>query len=613
MQLLKLFPPSFDFICAKATPGGINPNWHTRDRYRLTHAELIRKWADPATIIGLRPLKDTQKLTIDIDRSSKYHAFNNPQLYQELIDCLAEIGLCDGEIVRSSASGGHHLIFVLSETINSFDLACLLYLYLEERGFGVATGQLELFPNVKSFNSNFNAVRLPFQEGSELLESDFNIVPQSHEENMAYLVSRIENNGNDLDLLKVIIRKRKKDFKKLYKQFNSLGNTKIQEWYRDWSETIDMGWTAKMQTNHLLGVFCKFSVVFEGITDPVQLWEQVKTKVLAAPGYDQFCEHQHEIDRRIKDWVRCTLKRYFPLGSRRQINSNGQYRSAPRPRSTVRTDDVKRRIQDAIASVVQQLGNLPQKLTDRLSAIIAASRELGQGLSKNTLYESCYKVLWHNAETAKTRQNEQTDTPQTFSHIYALEKTPKNQPETKTDTAISHICDLMKRYSPEEVNVTDLDSDLGNFEGRNEQSDESLFLDINPIPDNNLLLPTSLNEPFDPETLRTEVNPSITEPVLSHTYDLESPSPLENLISDDYESSNESSDFPVSGVMVMRRSHIYRSKIYPELLARVVRSVGMGWEVVTDTGDRYRFDLSDWQKTWFGTFSGDDPPPVESG
>lgn len=430
---------------------------------------------------------------------------------------------------------------------------------------------------------------------------------------MAYLVSRIENNSNDLDLLKVIIRKRKKDFKKLYKQFNSLGNTKIQEWYRDWSETIDMGWTAKMQTNHLLGVFCKFSIVFEGITDPVQLWEQVKTKVLAAPGYDKFCEHQHEIDRRIKEWVRCTLKRYFPLGSRGQINSNGEYRSSPRPRSTVRTEDVKRRIQDAITLIGQQLGELPQKLTERLSAIVAASKELGQGLSKNTLYKPCYKVLWKNAETTKTRQNEQTDTPQTFSHIPDLEKAPKNQPETKTDTAISHIPALMKRYSPEEVNVTGLDSDLGNFEGRNEQSDESFFLDINPIPDNNLLLPTTLNEPFDSETLRTEVDPSITELVISDTYDLESPAPLENSISDDYESSGESSDLPVSGALVMRRSHIYRSKIYPELLARVVRSVGMGWEVVTDAGDRYRFDLSDWQKTWFGTFSGDDPPPVESG
>ena len=174
---------------------------------------------------------------------------------------------------------------------------------------------------------------------------------------MAYLVSRIENNSNDLDLLKATIRKRRKDFKRLYKQFNSLGNTNIQEWYRDWSETIDMAWTANGQTNDLLGVYCKFSIVFEGITDPVQLWEQVKTKVLAASGYEKFCEHQHEIDRRIREWVRCTLKRYFPLGSRGQINSNGEYQSSPRPRSTVRTEDVRRRIQAAITLIGQQLGN----------------------------------------------------------------------------------------------------------------------------------------------------------------------------------------------------------------------------------------------------------------
>jgi hypothetical protein len=613
-QLLKLFPPSFDYIFAIATPGGTDPDWTTRDRYRLTQAELVRKWADPDVIIGLRPRKQTHKLTIDLDRLSKYHAFNNLPLHQDLRDHLAKIGLHDGETIRSSESGGHHLIYVFSEPIDSFGLACTVQLHLEAGGFDYANGQLETFPNVKAYDTDYKPVRLPFQEGSELLDIDFNPVPQSHEDNMAYLVSRIENNGNDLDLLKVSIRKCKRNggVKKLSQRYARLGTTKIQEWYQDWRETTDMGWTARGQTNTLLPIYCRFKVVFEGIIDPLELIDLVKIQVIAAPGYKLFCGHQHEIDRRIEGWVTCTLKRYFPFGQRELIGNGGEYQRAERPRSTVRTDDVVRRIHEAIELTKQWLGGLPQKMTDRMEAIIKASRELGQGLAKNTLYKKCYKAIWQEAEMAETRQEPQIETETEFSHLPEPEQNEQFCPETQAEQINSYISAPMKRSSTLRVDVTELGVDLGILTGL-EEKDFSAFqvegcnsveLVLGDCQSSNYQPPdhfqsSSLEEDLGLVGSIAATDRSNSQPAISDSYSLAPAAPHESLISDDYDSTEKAIELPALGTAVKRRSHSYRGKNYPEVLARVVRASGLGLEVITELGARYRFDLCDWLDTWF--------------
>jgi hypothetical protein len=614
-QLLKLFPPSFDYIFAIATPGGTDPNWTTRDRYRLTQAELVRKWADPDVIIGLRPRSKTHKLTIDLDRASKYHAFNNLPLHQELRDHLAKIGLHDGETIRSSKSGGHHLIYVFSKPIDSFSLASTVLLHLEAGGFDDANGQLETFPNIKSWDTNYKPIRLPFQEGSELLDTDFNPVPQSHEDNMAYLVSRIENNANDLELLKASIRKckYKGGIKKLSQRYDRLGTTKIQEWYCDWKETIDMGWISKGQTNDLLPIYCRFGVVFEGITDPLELTRRVKAQVIAAPGYKLFCGHQHEIDRRIEHWVICTLKRYFPFAQREQVCKGGEYQRAERPRSTVRTDGVIQRIYEAIELTKQWFGGLPQKMTDRMDAIIKASREIGQGLAKNTLYKKCYKALWQEAETAETRQESQTETETEFSHLPEPNRTEQICLETQVEQVDSHISALMKRSSTLGADVTYLGVELGVSSGLEAVED----LIVSQVEGCDLVEPTlgdllisSYQLPNHLQSLLPEEDSCSIEPLpvtdllnsqsaISDPYTLESPAPPENSISKDYDSMEESIELPAPGTAVKRRSHRYRGNDYPEVLARVVRASSLGLDVITDLGDRYRFDLCDWLDTWF--------------
>jgi hypothetical protein len=624
-QLLKLFPPSFDYIFAIATPGGTAPNWTTRDRYRLTPAELIRKWADPDAIIGLRPRKQTHKLTIDIDRSSKYHAFNNLPLHQELRDHLAKIGLHDGETIRSSASNGHHLIYVFSEEIDSFGLACAVQLHLEAGGFDLANGQIESFPNVKAYDTDYKPVRLPFQEGSELLDTDFNPISQSHEDNMAYLVSRIENNSNDLDLLKVSICKCKRNggIKKLSQRFARLGTTKIQEWYQDYKETIDMGWITKSQTNDLIPIYCRFSVVFEGIVNPQELIDRVKPQLIAAPGYELFCDHKHEIDRRIKDWVKCTLNHYYPLGQRELLIRGGAYQPAERPRSTVRTDDVIRRIQGAIKLTKQWFGGLPQKMTDRLDAIMKASKELGQGLSRKTLYRKCYKVIWQQAEMAETREEPQTKTEIKVYPIQSTENNIKNDPQILAQTAVSYISAPMKRYSSQDVNNTNLEVDLEKLiilEGVGNEDLSSYSLDDLELEDPTIAdLSASIqqNSQFSKDqspdlsqsfsltedsglvdliavTERLNSQPTISDPCSLEPY-----APPNNSITEDYDLLEEPLELPVLGMVVQRRSHKYRGKNYPEVLARVVRASGLGLEVITKLGEQYRFDLCDWLDTWF--------------
>jgi hypothetical protein len=638
-QLLKLFPPSFDYICAIATPGGTDPDWTTRDRYRLTPAELIRKWADPDVLIGLRPRRQTHKLTLDLDRSSKFHAFNNLPLHQELRDHLAKIGLHDGETIRSSESNGHHLIYVFSEEIDSFGLACAVQLHLEAGGFDYAAGQLESFPNVKAYDTDYKPVRVPFQEGSELLDLDFNPVPQSHEDNMAYLVSRIENNGNDLELLKASIRKCKRNggIKKLSQRYARLGNTNIQKWYQDWKETTEIGWTAKGQTNDLIPIYCRFNVVFEGIIDPRELIDRVKAQIIAAPGYEPFCNHKRKIDRRIDHWVTCTLKRYYPFGQRELLGKGGEYQPAARPRSTVRTDDVIRRIYGAIELTKQWFGGLPQKMTDRLEAIMKASKELGQGLSRKTLYRACYKSLWQQAETAENRQELQTETETEFYPIQLTENTTKKDSQTPAQTEVCYIFASMKRLPILGADVTNSEVDLGGLRGVEAADDFS----ISQVDDFDLAEATlddgvaslqqncessndQLSNPLQPSSSDevlglvdsivdcplegiTAIDRSNSQLNISDLYSLAPVAPHENLISQDYDSSEESFaqrplggiELPAPGTAVKRRSHRHWGKDYPEVLARVVRASGLELEVITELGERYRFDLCDWLDTWF--------------
>ena len=92
---------------------------------------------------------------------------------------MESLGLCRYILIRSSESGGIHIYFPLAEPVSSWGLACAAHAALTAANVRVFGGICELFPNQKAYNAEHNGHRLPLQEGSFLLDSDFSCLGNS--------------------------------------------------------------------------------------------------------------------------------------------------------------------------------------------------------------------------------------------------------------------------------------------------------------------------------------------------------------------------------------------------------------------------------------------------
>jgi hypothetical protein len=624
-NIFSLFSTCHNFIIAD---DATNPHWQTNKRYKLTTAELLRTWTDEHKLIGVRPQATTQYLFFDIDRTSNYHFLNHNRAgWDAFLYHMELIGLVDPIFVRSSASLGVHIYYVFNQSLPTFKLAATIHTHLTRGGFDLRAGQIESFPNAKAYNSDYQAHRLPFQADSILLDSHgdelvshHNLTPQTR---MNYLASQIETNENDLTLLKSKLNRGEKAYKKkLYRRYG-MGKKRIDEWELDWRESIELGWLGKHQTNDLLKIMVGYAIVFDGITDPHTLFDRVKSQAINAPGYRQYCGHQHEIDKRIWDWIRLDLRRkyYTPLLSHPDRlgeypgRTIARYKAPKRTEPTQRTNTTIERIQAAVDRVIQQLGALPQKLSDRWMAIVAASKELGAEISKNTLYKACYKHLWRSAETAETRQSPETETEQPLSQFSESEKTPILGSEIQSEQPLSHEIGPMKRYLPLGGCATDLGVDLESLSGVNsEELDLSVpaSSDLESDDCTNLYseaesdlvsdsLPNRSLEIVEPSVI-PPFTTSLPLPNINGAYSPNPPAPPPETISNDYRLlmvyDDEEEPLPQLGDFVVRVEHVYRGTCYPEVIARIVGYSGTGWEVISNDGRRYRFDRFNWLDTW---------------
>lgn len=158
--------------CTKVTP---QAQWIT-NKYPFSEKKFFELYLDSTDkIIGVRPKAAARYLMIDIDKGSRYHpVFGNYKEFKRLLWALEDIGLTSHISVQSSYSEGLHLYFPFDRDFKSWNLANRVQDYLVKSGFNVASGQLELFPNKKSFGSLYNGHRLPLQKGSYILDSNFN-------------------------------------------------------------------------------------------------------------------------------------------------------------------------------------------------------------------------------------------------------------------------------------------------------------------------------------------------------------------------------------------------------------------------------------------------------
>jgi hypothetical protein len=406
-RFFKWFNHGYGVIEAKVPEIGKRVEWRTLTGYPEKPCILWDKYLSKELLVGVRFDGYTNYGLIDIDIKSQYHPKNDLEAYKGVLWVLEKIGLCRVIAIRSSSSGGIHLYFFMPDEVHSFTLGATIERVLEEGGFVVKAGQLEIFPNAKGYGIgnviNFSGHRLPLQVGSYILDSDFNPVSNDLKEFLE--MADLSAEGQDMEALGQATRESLEWIKK--RKYKG-GKMSGEEFERDLLRIIEIGWTGYHQTNEKLLTMGAYGIVFAHETGEGLVRWMLKT-TLNCPGYYEYCRHQHEIEKRCREVARSAEKfQYVPYYG--TPNRDKSYREhfygqeegkKPHP-SKLRREETLDRIK-AVVGMLKGGGNFPTLVEERIKAIIKKSREAFEGLgtSKGTLYKDEYLSLWHPEHEGK--------------------------------------------------------------------------------------------------------------------------------------------------------------------------------------------------------------------
>ena len=359
------------------------PNWRTIKNYPLRPRALWQKFCDAAQLVGVRFGKDTEYAVIDLDAGGK---FCNVAGVQAVRDALETIGIVRTILVRSSWSGGLHLIIPLPYKVATFDLACALRYSLEAAEMHLEAGELEIFPNTKAFSkgylgefSEYNGHRLPLQPGSGscLLDDDLN--PIGADLKQFFCQWDFAKIAQDMEALTEALETGRDRHRKRPK----MRSHPVDVWRAEWELDINEGWTAPGQTNSLLRTIAGYGRVFLRF-EGEQLQEFAIETAVNAPGFEQHCSHQYDIGRKAAAWCRAAERYYWPLGEepkrdKAAFNLNEE-----------RAIDAQSRIKAAYEWLSKK-GRWPDTITAQLKALSQTAKA-----SLKTLYK--YSHLWNPLE-----------------------------------------------------------------------------------------------------------------------------------------------------------------------------------------------------------------------
>jgi hypothetical protein len=416
LQLTKLFHLGFNFITADNIP---EPNWRTNRKYPLNQGEFVKLYTDALSLLGVSFGNKTRYVMLDIDIDSPYHPRNNPQAYARLLATLEQIELVSPVPIRSSHSGGIHIYYFFPRPVSTFRLAALIRVTLINAKFLIKNGQIEIFPNTKAYSedrkkpSYYKAHRLPLQpdSGACLLDQWGDelicVANLTHEGQLGMFLAAADKSAaaNDIQWIESKFAWAYELFKKhiaKYQHHSSNYSEVAQDWKENLELSFEIGWTDYHQTNDILPLFVCYGIVFEGLEDKQELFDWAYQKILITSGYHEYCRHQHEIERKIWDWINSTIDNQYyikycgfpprcgitPHQLVARLNPNT---AGINPYNQNLVERTKQRLNDILTA----LEVLPQKIGERLLVIQSKCRELfGEGISRNTLYKNDYKQIW---------------------------------------------------------------------------------------------------------------------------------------------------------------------------------------------------------------------------
>lgn len=404
----------FGAIIAPSLVEGTKPAWRTIDYY-LQPSQLWNLHQDKSKLVGLRFDNTTHYATIDLDLEGDYH---NIESINRIKAALEDIGIVDIIILQSSFSGGYHLILSFASPLPTFAIACALEITLRNASFILRQGHLEIFPNTKPYSAkqitNYKAIRCPMQPGSGSFLLDDDLQPISDSVSIFLDYCDRAASRQDLTKLKRVANKAKKQISR--ERYRKQESADVAQWRANWEEIITTGWTGKGQTNTLLQIFVGYGIVFLDLESD-KLVEFCLTTAINAPGYSQYCRHQHEIEARVRHWVESTIRnkwysayisypeRLLGTFANTFAEAIAGISSIHKPKDNVipfdrrhqqnweRSQQAQRRIQIVVKAIEWDSG-LPAGTTERAKAIRAEyKRRFHKTISQETLQKHLH--LWH--------------------------------------------------------------------------------------------------------------------------------------------------------------------------------------------------------------------------
>lgn len=387
-EFLALFPHRFDFIYAEHPEPSQSPHWQTESRYPLSDRLILQGSA----LYGVRFSSQTRYCLLDIDTGSAYHPQADSFAIGRMMAALEPLGFTAYLACQSSYRGGIHLYLPFQDARSSWDLAACVAALLENAGFKLKPGQLELFPNPKPFSTTkkptlFNAHRLPMQAGSYLLNQNFETVWSDRSRFVQQWRFVQSCNSVETKVLRQLLKQNK------HRHYRISG--KADKFLNDLDTEIEQGWTAHGQTNRLLGRIALRTYVFHHVTqggEPLTgqaLIDQIVSIARSLPGYRDWCRHQHEIEHRAAEWASCAENSHYFHYTHR---STAQAPEAKATREQLlswnqqQSESAREKIRRAIVDLLER-DSLPAKTTARFQAL------LQYGIGGASLYR--HRDLWH--------------------------------------------------------------------------------------------------------------------------------------------------------------------------------------------------------------------------
>lgn len=265
---------------------------HFTCRHRLTPlkvAEHLGLIDAPPRYFGVSPAGETLWTCIDIDAGSRYHpASDHGEGLEPVLAALLSAGLTCPVEFQSSHSTGIHLWYALAEPVNSWQLAKALHAAGKNAKLQIQDGQLEIYPNLKAFNSSFKCIRAPLSgEGNAFWLHGLDL-----DDSLAVFRHLFINASAHNKFTPVVLEKQSSSSSSSYTRAKNINNNDLPSIRRRLKE----GFTAIGQTNEIQLFARIIARCDEGIDSVPELRRRLIELVTEAPGFKRYCQHQRTIE-----------------------------------------------------------------------------------------------------------------------------------------------------------------------------------------------------------------------------------------------------------------------------------------------------------------------------